>query len=161
MLQINRFNAKIKFIKSKEEGKMEFNMKKSITVFLLIVILMIIIFIISVIVKKSNDTLEPDLDLYTGYDVISFEQYLGENKRAVEVKSLITSIKTENIITNNYNSLNQSEKREEIKCYFNGELLNEDAIQNKISSEYTYKVEAEYNETGAITKIMINQERFN
>ena len=140
---------------------MKFNMKKGITIFLLIVILMIIIFIISVIVKKSNDTLEPDVDLYTGGDVVSFEQYLGENKRAVEVKSLITSVRAGNIIANNYNSLNQAEKRKEIKCYFNGELLNEEAIQNKISSEYTYKVEAEYNENGAITKIMINQERLN
>ena len=129
-------------------------MKKYIKIFLLIVILMIIIFIMNVIVKIINNNLQSnqEVDLFYGYT--TFDEYLGENKRAVEVKSLISMVRTSNIAY--YNSLYQTE---EIKCYFNGELLDEVSIENKISNKYTYKVEAEYNENGKIIKIMINEEK--
>ncbi len=137
-------------------------MKKGIKIFLLIVILMIIIFIVNVIIKKINNNSHSnqEVDLVYDYYPKTFDQYLGENKRAVEVKSLITMVRTSNIVY--YSSRNQTEEieeREEIKCYFNGELLDEVSIQNKISNEYTYKVEAEYNENGKIIKIMIKEER--
>ena len=140
-------------------------MKKIIKIFLLIVIFMIVVFIIntiiSTIVTRINNTSKynTDEDVYvdTGYNYNSFSDYLGENKSAVAVKYLITSIKTENIITNNYNSINQTEEREKIECYFNGELLDETSIQNKISNKHTYKVEAEYNDEGVLSKIIIEE----
>lgn len=132
-------------------------MKKGIKIFLLIVILMIIIFIVNVIIKKINNNSqsnqEVDLVLYD-YPK-TFDQYLGENKSAAEVKSLITTVRSSNIVLN-YSS-NQIEEKEQIKCYFNGELLDEVSIQNKISNEYTYKVEAEYNENGVVNKIIIKE----
>ena len=136
-------------------------MKKGIKIFLLIVILMIIIFIVNVIIKKINNNSQSNQEVDLVYDYPkTFDQYLGENKRAVEVKMLITAVRSSNIVLNySSNQTEEIEEREEIKCYFNGELLDEVTIQIKISNEYTYKVEAEYNENGKIIKIMINQER--
>ena len=139
-------------------------MKKIIKIFLLIVIFMLVVFIINTIINtivtRINDTSKynKDENLYvdTGYNFNSFSDYLGANKSAVAVKNLIMAIKTENIIINNDNSTNQ-EEREKIKCYFNGELLDETSIQNKISNQYTYNVEAEYNDDGVLTKIIIKE----
>lgn len=131
-------------------------MKKGIKIFLLIVILMIIIFIVNVIIKKINNNSQSNQEVDLVYDYPkTFDQYLGENKRAVEVKMLITTVRSSNIVLN-YSS-NQIEEKEQIKCYFNGELLDEVSIQNKISNEYTYKVEAEYNENGVVNKIIIKE----
>ena len=73
---------------------MEFSMKKSIKIFLLIIILMIIIFIVNVIIKKINNNSK--VDLIYGYT--SFDQYLGENKSAAEVKMLITTVRSSKYI---------------------------------------------------------------
>ena len=135
-------------------------MKKIIKILLLIIIFMLVVFIINTIINtittRINDTSKVDLD--TGYNFNSFSDYLGENKSAVAVKYLVITIKTENIIiNNNNNSINQTEEREKIKCYFNGELLDETSIQNKISNKYTYNVEAEYNDDGVLTKVIIQE----
>ena len=73
-------------------------MKKSIKIFLLIIILMIIIFIVNVIVKEINNNSQSNskVDLIYGYT--SFDQYLGENKSAAEVKMLITTVRSSKYI---------------------------------------------------------------